>query len=128
MSSEQSLHGSKTSAPYVWRSVLILIATSIVLMIAIFVGARYGLLFAVGLGFGIVLEALGFGFAGPWRAMILKRNPAGVLAQLLSIGLVATLALPLLETHGSELLVRGDLSVGPWWLERLFLVLPCRWS
>ncbi|MBT5000159.1 MAG: YeeE/YedE family protein [Tateyamaria sp.] len=103
MSSEQSLHGSKTSAPYVWRSVLILIATSIVLMIAIFVGARYGLLFAVGLGFGIVLEALGFGFAGPWRAMILKRNPAGVLAQLLSIGLVATLALPLLETHGSEL-------------------------
>jgi hypothetical protein len=41
-------------------------------------GARYGLLLLIGLGFGIVLEGLRFGFAGPWRAMILRRDPSGL--------------------------------------------------
>ena len=70
----------------------------------IFVGARYGLMLALGLGFGTVLEGLRFGFAGPWRAMILRRDPAGILAQLLSIGLVAVVAIPLLDAHPDELM------------------------
>ncbi|WP_045390561.1 YeeE/YedE family protein [Falsirhodobacter sp. alg1] len=85
------------------RGGLIAAALAIVAIVALFVGARYGLLLAIGLGFGVALEGLRFGFAGPWRAMILRRDPAGILAQLLAIGLVAIVAFPLLATHGAEL-------------------------
>jgi len=70
---------------------------------ALFAGARFGLMLALGLGFGLVLEGLRFGFAGPWRAMIERRDPGGILAQLLSIALVAAVALPLLATYPTEL-------------------------
>ncbi|WP_112874861.1 YeeE/YedE thiosulfate transporter family protein [Paracoccus endophyticus] len=66
-------------------------------------GARFGLMLVLGLGFGLVLEGLRFGFAGPWRAMILRRDPGGVLAQLLSIALVALAAIPLLGSGADEL-------------------------
>ena len=59
---------------------------------------------AIGLGFGLVLEGLRFGFAGPWRAMIERRDPGGILAQLLSIALVAAVALPLLAGNPDELI------------------------
>lgn len=58
---------------------------------------------AVGLGFGLALEGLRFGFAGPWRAMILRREPSGLWAQLLAIGIVTVFALPLIANHGGEL-------------------------
>ncbi|MCY3878994.1 MAG: YeeE/YedE thiosulfate transporter family protein [Rhodobacteraceae bacterium] len=85
------------------RGSLTLAAAALVAAVSIFVGLRYGLLLAVGLGFGLVLEGLRFGFAGPWRAMILHRNPAGLLGQLLAIALVAIVALPLLAVRGDEL-------------------------
>ncbi|OWJ74625.1 YeeE/YedE family protein [Haematobacter genomosp. 1] len=85
------------------RLLLILAALAAVFAVALFAGARYGLLLAIGLGFGITLEGLHFGFAGPWRAMILRREPAGLLAQLLAIGLVALVAFPLLQSHPGEL-------------------------
>ncbi len=69
-----------------------------------FAGVRFGLMLLIGLGFGLVLEGLRFGFAGPWRAMILHRNPSGILAQFLAIAIVACVALPLIETRGGELL------------------------
>ncbi|WP_111733716.1 YeeE/YedE thiosulfate transporter family protein [Roseovarius amoyensis] len=71
--------------------------------VAVLAGARYGLMLAIGLGIGVALEGLRFGFAGPWRAMILRREPAGILAQLLAIALVAVVALPLLQSHSDEL-------------------------
>ena len=74
-----------------------------VLAVAALAGARYGLLLLIGLGFGITLEGLRFGFAGPWRAFILRREPAGLVMQLLAIGLVAAVAMPLLASHPSEL-------------------------
>jgi uncharacterized membrane protein YedE/YeeE len=40
----------------------------------------------LGIGFGLVLEGLRFGFAGPWRAMIADRDARGLNAQLLAIG------------------------------------------
>ncbi|MEL7298803.1 MAG: YeeE/YedE family protein [Pseudomonadota bacterium] len=86
------------------RAALLGAAFAIVFAVAVLAGARYGLLLALGLGFGMVLEGLRFGFAGPWRAMILRREPGGMLAQLLAIGLVAIAAIPLLETAGEELL------------------------
>jgi len=72
--------------------------------VALFAGARFALLLAIGLGFGITLEGLRFGFAGPWRAMILRREPGGMLAQLLAIGLVAVVAIPLIGQSGGELI------------------------
>lgn len=85
------------------RAALIGAALVLVLLVAMFAGARYGLLLMIGLGFGMTLEGLRFGFAGPWRAMILRRDAAGLLAQLLAIGLVAVLAFPLLASNGAEL-------------------------
>ena len=89
---------------YAGRGALVLIAVLLVLGVAVIAGIRYGLMLAVGLGFGLVLEGLRFGFAGPWRAMILRRDPSGILAQLLAIGIVAAVALPLIEARGGELL------------------------
>lgn len=85
------------------RAALIGAAALFVAAVSLFVGARYGLLLAIGLGFGITLEGLRFGFAGPWRAMILRRDPAGIIAQLFAIAIVAIVAIPLLASHGGEL-------------------------
>lgn len=85
------------------RLALVAVTLALCLAVAALAGARYGLLLMIGLGLGITLEALRFGFAGPWRAMILNRDPAGLLAQLLAIGLVAVVAFPLLSANGAEL-------------------------
>lgn len=86
------------------RAALIGAALVLALAVAAFAGARYGLLLLVGLGFGIALEGLRFGFAGPWRAMILRREGGGILAQLLAIALVAVVAFPLLASFPDEIL------------------------
>ncbi|WP_306132467.1 YeeE/YedE family protein [Roseivivax marinus] len=86
------------------RAGLILGALLVCAAVATLVGARYGLLLLIGLGFGIVLEGFRFGFAGPWRRTIRERDPAGTVAQLVSIALVALAAFPLLATHGEELI------------------------
>lgn len=70
---------------------------------ALLVGVRYSLLLVVGLAFGLTLEGLRFGFAGPWRAMILRREPAGLIAQLLAIGGVAVFAFPLIAASPGEI-------------------------
>ncbi|MCV2875047.1 YeeE/YedE family protein [Rhodobacteraceae bacterium XHP0102] len=89
----------------VWgRSALLLAALSLVLILAAAAGARFGLLLLIGFGLGATLEGLRFGFAGPWRAMILRRDPSGIFAQLLAIALVATAAFPLLAQNGGELI------------------------
>jgi uncharacterized membrane protein YedE/YeeE len=85
------------------RAALIGAAALLVAAVALFAGARFGLLLAIGLGFGIALEGLRFGFAGPWRAMILRRDPAGILAQLVAIAIVSVVAIPLLASHPGEL-------------------------
>ena len=78
--------------------------TLLVLVLAIYAGLRQGLLLAIGLGFGITLEGLRFGFAGPWRQAILQRNTQGLQAQLLAIGLTALPSLFLLEIAAGELI------------------------
>ena len=86
-----------------FRMALVLTAFGLVVLVSLFAGARFGIVLSIGLGFGIVLEGLRFGFAGPWRMMILHREPAGILAQLLAIGLVACVAIPMLAFHQTEL-------------------------
>jgi len=103
MMNAASVTGADTSSAWMPRAGLIGVAILVVGAVALFAGARFGLMLGLGLGFGIVLEALGFGFAGPWRAMILRREPAGILAQLLAIALVACVAIPLLAARPAEL-------------------------
>lgn len=86
------------------RMALILVALVVIVAVTLLVGVRYGLMLAIGLGFGIALEGLRFGFAGPWRAMILRRDPAGIWAQLMAIGIVAIVALPLIAGNSGEII------------------------
>ena len=88
---------------FVRRGGLLIFALTLIAIVALFSGLRFGLMLMIGLGFGITLEALRFGFAGPWRAMILHKDPSGILAQLLSISFVAIVALPLIEAYPLEL-------------------------
>ena len=92
-----SFAGTEARGSFLPRALLIAAALAAIVAIALFVGGRFGLMLAVGLGLGMTLEGLRFGFAGPWRAMILRREPAGILAQLLAIGLVAIVAIPLIS-------------------------------
>ena len=72
-------------------------------LISIFVGVRFGLIFVLGLLLGMTFEGFRFGFAGPWRATIMRREPAGFVAQLISIGCVSIIAFPLIAMNSSEL-------------------------
>ncbi|NNU80288.1 YeeE/YedE family protein [Halovulum dunhuangense] len=100
---DTTLADPRPAGVFLKRGGLIVLALAAVLAVAAMAGARYGALLLIGLGFGMALEGLRFGFAGPWRAMILRREPAGLLAQLLAIGLVAVVAFPLLQSNGAEL-------------------------
>lgn len=101
--SVQTISDAPRASRAVPRVALVAIALFLCLAVAMLAGARYGLLLAIGFGFGITLEGMRFGFAGPWRAMILRREPAGILAQLVAIALVAIVAIPLLQSNADEL-------------------------
>lgn len=83
---------------------VVALLSAAVVATALLVGARYGALLLIGLGLGLTLEGLRFGFAGPWRALILRGEPAGLIAQLAAIGLVALASFPLLSGHPGELI------------------------
>ena len=67
-------------------------------------GPRAGLLMLIGLGFGLVLEGMRVGFAGPWRLMAADRDARGFVALLFAIGLAAVAAMPLLAAAPDELI------------------------
>lgn len=85
------------------RTLLVLAAVAAAGGAAVLAGPRAGLLLAIGLGFGLVLEGLRFGFTGPWKAMLTRRDGRGLNAQMLAIGLTAAIALPLLAAAPGEL-------------------------
>lgn len=70
---------------------------------ALAAGPRAGLLLTIGIGLGLVLEGLRFGFAGPWRQYQTVRDARGLNAQLLAIALTACVAFPLLAMFSTEL-------------------------
>lgn len=92
-----------TSSLLLNRALLIAAGAAAVVGVTVFAGLRYGLLLLIGVGFGVVLEGLRFGFAGPWRLMLRSRDPRGLLAQLLAIGLTALVTIPLIAAHPGEL-------------------------
>lgn len=85
------------------RTGLVLLGLLLVLGSFVTAGPRAALLMLVGLGLGLVLEGLRFGFAGPWRVMVTERDGRGLLAQFLAIGLTALVAFPLLANFPEEL-------------------------
>ena len=72
--------GLKPRLFFKWAT-LFTFVVAIFLSVAAIAGLRFGLMILIGLGFGATLEGFRFGFAGPWRAMITKRDPAGIWAQ-----------------------------------------------
>ncbi len=100
----QAASAAMSSSPGALSRLLALAAVAaVVLAVALFAGPRYGFLLLIGLGFGLALEGFRFGFTGPWRRMILERDASGLLAQLICIALVASVAFPLLAANGAEL-------------------------
>lgn len=85
------------------KILLALVALVLVGATALAAGPRAGLLLAVGIGFGLTLEGLRFGFAGPWRLMQTERDARGLVTQFLAIGLTAVVAFPLLAAFPLEL-------------------------
>ncbi|MGD9942088.1 MAG: YeeE/YedE thiosulfate transporter family protein [Burkholderiaceae bacterium] len=79
-------------------------------------GLRQGLLFLIGIGFGAVLSGAAFGFTTGWRVWIRQRDPTGMLAQFLAIGLAAAVSLPLLagypELSGAAAPLSWSLLIG----------------
>lgn len=82
---------------------LALLGLGVAAAVTLAAGPRAGLLVLIGIGFGLVLEGLRLGFAGPWRLMIVDRDARGLLAQLLAIALTAAAAFPLLAANPLEL-------------------------
>jgi len=71
---------------------LLLLSLGVVFGTFAMAGPRAALLMLVGLGFGLTLEGLRFGFTGPWRTIITERDGRGLVAQCLAIGLTALCA------------------------------------
>ena len=91
------------SNPRALRAALALLMMVIVFVTFAVAGPRSALLMLTGLGFGLVLEGLRFGFAGPWRQMLAERDCRGLVAQFMAIGLFALVAFPLLASAPQEL-------------------------
>lgn len=91
--------------PRRWRKRLLL--TLGILAFAAFlawsVALRQSRLFLVGIGMGAVLAGCRFGFTTAWRIFIEKRDPSGIIAQLLLIGVAAAVCIPLLAANPIDL-------------------------
>jgi uncharacterized membrane protein YedE/YeeE len=85
------------------RSGLILALIVFTLFLFWFVSIRQSLLFVVGIGLGLVLAGLRFGFTTGWRNLIENRDASGAYAQLLLLAIAAAISLPLLAAYPGEL-------------------------
>ena len=85
------------------RSPLAILVVAFVVFLAWSVALRQALLFAVGVGMGAVLAGARFGFTTGWRRLIERRDPSGVLAQLLLLAVAAAVSMPLLAAYPTDL-------------------------
>ncbi len=74
------------------------------------VGWRQGLLWLLGVGYGVVLAATAFGFTTGWRVWITHRDPVGMWAQFVAIAVAMVLCVPLLVAHPELQGADGPLS------------------
>ncbi len=78
------------------RFPLAAVAAAFFLFLLWSVSVRQAVLFIVGIGMGAVLAGTRFGFTSGWRRLIERRDPRGVVAQLVLLALAAALSMPLL--------------------------------
>lgn len=119
------------SGPASMRAALALMSIAIVFVTFAVAGPRSALLMLIGLGFGLVLEGLRFGFAGPWRQMLVNAGSGNLVALLALPGFivgsfVGSLHLAWLTALGSlpVMSLQGLFGAGPGlWLTLFGLLL-----
>jgi uncharacterized protein len=100
------------------RGVLALAILSLLAWVVVtwLVGLRQGFLFLIGVGYGLVLAGVSFGFTTGWRVWIRDRDPTGFLAQFVAIGLAMIVSIPLIaslpELTGAVAPVSVSLVIG----------------
>ncbi|WP_449370197.1 YeeE/YedE thiosulfate transporter family protein [Thiomonas sp.] len=75
------------------------------------VGWRQGLLWLIGLGYGVLLAAAAFGFTTGWRVWITRRDPKGFCAQFVGIAVAMLISVPLLAAQPMLQGADGPLSI-----------------
>ncbi|HMN58283.1 MAG TPA: YeeE/YedE thiosulfate transporter family protein [Ottowia sp.] len=75
------------------------------------VSARQALLLLVGVGLGATLAAARFGFTTGWRVLVEKRDPSGVYGQIVLLGLLAALSMPIVSHYTETTAALGPLSI-----------------
>ena len=75
------------------------------------VGWRQGLLWLIGLGYGVLLAAAAFGFTTGWRVWITQRDPKGLWAQFVGIAVAMLISVPLLAAQPGLEGADGPLSI-----------------
>jgi uncharacterized membrane protein YedE/YeeE len=101
--------GLNATAP---RAPLLAAVAAAWVAIAWLAGLRQGLLFAIGIGLGAALAGAHFGFTTGWRVWIKSRDPTGLLAQFVAIGLAMAVSIPLMAAFPNDLVgAVGPLSV-----------------
>lgn len=75
------------------------------------VGWRQGLLWLIGLGYGVLLAAAAFGFTTGWRVWITHRDPKGLWAQFVGIAVAMLISVPLLAAQPALQGADGPLSI-----------------
>ena len=81
------------------------------LVVTWLVGWRQGLLWCIGVGYGVALSAAAFGFTTGWRVWITQRDPKGLWAQFVGIAVAMLISVPLLATHPELEGADGPLSI-----------------
>ena len=99
------------SVPLHRRTAVALLAVAAWLGVTWFAGLRQGLTFLVGIGLGATLAAVSFGFTTGWRVWLRERDPTGMLAQFVAIGLAMAISIPLLAARPELVGANGPLSV-----------------
>ncbi len=93
------------------RPALVLLVLAAWLAVTWFAGLRQGFTFLIGIGLGSVLAGVSFGFTTGWRVWLRERDPTGLLAQFVAIGVAMTISIPLLAAHPELVGAMGPLSV-----------------
>jgi hypothetical protein len=93
------------------RPALALLVVAAWLAVTWFAGLRQGFTFLVGIGLGSVLAGVSFGFTTGWRVWLRDRDPTGLLAQFVAIGVAMALSIPLLAARPELVGALGPLSV-----------------
>ena len=75
------------------------------------VSARQALLLLVGVGLGATLAGARFGFTTGWRHLVESRDPAGVYGQIVLLGLLAALSMPILAHFPETTAALGPPSI-----------------